>query len=195
MGAGDAVVLDTRHLLAFGGAHIPGAWNIGASGHLSIWAGWMLEPEPPLLLVVESDSMLSEVVAHLARTGFERFAGYLAGGMSGWENAGLPLQALPQLHAVEAAQQPQGGTLMLLDVRSPQEWEQGHAPGARHVFLPELPSRLAELPRAGRIAVYCDSGYRASIAASLLQRAGFDVANIPGSWQAWKACELPVEEG
>jgi hydroxyacylglutathione hydrolase len=194
MEKGNDVVLDTRHLLAFGGAHVPGAWNIGASGHLSIWAGWMLQPHEPLLLVLESDGSLSEVVAHLARTGFERFAGYLAGGMSSWENAGLPLQALPQLHALDAARQLQDGTLTLLDVRSPQEWKEGHAPGARHVFLPELPSRLAELPKAGRIAVYCDSGYRASIAASLLQAGGFDVANIPGSWQAWKACELPVEE-
>ena len=115
--------------------------------------------------------------------------------MSAWENAGLPLQALPQLHVTAAAEQGRQGTLSLLDVRSPQEWQKGHAPGARHVFLPELPSRLGELPKGKRIGVYCDSGYRASIAASLLQASGFDVANIPGSWQAWKACERPVAEG
>lgn len=190
-----AVVLDTRHLLAFGGAHVPGALNIGASGHLSIWAGWMLEPDQPLLLVLDSDAKLSEVVTHLARTGFERFMGYLAGGMSSWENAGLPLVALHQLHVTEAAKASKAQQLQLLDVRSPQEWEKGHAPGALHVFLPDLPSRLNELPEAERIAVYCDSGYRASIAASLLQAKGFDVANVPGSWQAWTACHLPVDKG
>lgn len=188
------VVVDTRHLLAFGGAHVPGALNIGASGHLSIWAGWMLDPDQRLLLVLDSDAALTEVVTHLARTGFERFAGYLAGGMSAWENAGLPWQALRQLHVTEAARASQAQALELLDVRSPQEWQKGHAPGARHVFLPDLASRLDTLPRSRRIAVYCDSGYRASIAASLLQVKGFDVANVPGSWQAWTACGLPVEK-
>jgi hydroxyacylglutathione hydrolase len=194
MKAGEALVLDTRHLLAFGGSHIPGAWNIGASGHLSIWAGWMLDPDQPLLLVLDSDANLSEVVTHLARTGFERVVGYLAGGMSSWENAGLPLQALDQLHVTEAAKQSQQGTLTLLDVRSPQEWKNGRAPGARHVFLADLPAKLGDLSKAERIAVYCDSGYRASIAASLLQASGFEVASIPGSWQAWTACDLPVEK-
>jgi hydroxyacylglutathione hydrolase len=195
MKTGKSVVLDTRHLLAFGGAHVPGAWNIGAAGHLSIWAGWMLEPDQPLLLVLDNESHLSEVVTNLARTGFEQFDGYLAGGMSGWENAGLALQELQQLHVTAAARESQQRTLMLLDVRSPQEWKKGHAPGARHIFLPDLPARLGELPKPARIAVYCDSGYRASIAASLLQASGFDVANIPGSWQAWTACDLPVEKG
>jgi hydroxyacylglutathione hydrolase len=194
MDGGKSLVLDTRHLLAFGGAHVPGALNIGASGHLSIWAGWMLAPERSLLLVLESDDDLSEVVGHLARTGFERFEGYLAGGMSGWENAGLPLQALPQRHVVDAAEASRRGALTLLDVRSPQEWQKGHAPDARHIFLPELRSRLGELPKALPIAAYCDSGYRASIAASLLQAEGFDVSNMPGSWQAWTACKLPVQE-
>jgi rhodanese-related sulfurtransferase len=85
-------------------------------------------------------------------------------------------------------------TLTLLDVRSPHEWKKGHAPGARHIFLGDLPAKLGQLSKADRIAVYCDSGYRASIAAILLQASGFDVANIPGSWQAWKACDLPVEK-
>lgn len=195
MEARGTVVLDTRHLLAFGGSHVPGALNIGASGHLSIWAGWMLEPGQPLLLVLDSDATLGEVVAHLARTGFERFTGYLAGGMSGWQNAGLPLQALQQLHVTDAAAASQARRLQLLDVRSPQEWKKARAPGARHIFLPELPARLDELPKAERLAVYCDSGYRASIAASLLQARGFDVANVPGSWQAWTACGLPVDKG
>jgi hydroxyacylglutathione hydrolase len=193
--AGKTVVLDTRHLLAFGGSHIPGAWNIGATGHLSIWAGWMLEPDQPLLLVLDSDEKLAPVVEHLARTGFDQLAGYLAGGMGGWENAGLPLVALPQLHVAAAAEGSQQGKLVLLDVRSPQEWKKGRAPGARHIFLPELPSRMQELAKAQRIAVYCDSGYRASIAASMLQANGFDVAIVPGSWQAWTACDLPVDIG
>ena len=57
---GGHVLLDTRHQLAFGGGHIPGAWNIGAAGHFSIQAGWMLDPERPLLLVLDSDAQLDD---------------------------------------------------------------------------------------------------------------------------------------
>ena len=82
----------------------------------------------------------------------------------------------------------------MLDVRTPQEWESGHVPGAKYVFLPELEKKLGKLKKDKPVAVYCDSGYRASIAASLLQRNGFtQVRNVPGSWKAWKAAGLKAE--
>lgn len=191
----DQVVLDTRHLLAFGGGHVPGALNIGARGHFAIQAGWMLDADCPLLLVLDTDKDLAAVVTALARTGLRRIAGYLAGGMTAWEDSGRPLQSLSQLHVRELARglAPGREELLALDVRAPQEWSEGHVPGARHVFLPRLREEFASLPRDRRLAVYCDSGYRASIAASLLQARGFDVANVPGSWQAWSACGLPVQ--
>lgn len=189
------VVLDTRHLLAFGGGHVPGALNIGAAGHFAVQAGWMLEPARPLLLVLDAAAKLEAVVTELARIGMRELAGWLCGGMTAWEDAGLPLARTPQLHVRELAASlgPEGAPLVL-DVRSPGEWEAGHVPGARHIFLPELAGKLGELPRERRIAVYCDSGYRASIGASLLCAHGFDAANVPGSWQAWRACGLPAEK-
>lgn len=188
------VLVDTRHMLAFGGGHIPGALNIGAAGPLSIQAGWMLEPDRPILLVVESDAQLKTVLQHFARTGFIRFAGYLAGGMSAWENAGYDLESLPQLHVKElAARLAHASEDSVLDVRSPQEWAKGHVRGARHIFLPELPGQLEALDKRKPTAVYCDSGYRASIAASLLQSHGFEVFNVPGSVQAWRSSGLPME--
>jgi len=186
--------VDTRHMLAFGGGHIPGALNIGAGGPLSIQAGWMLEPDRPLLLVIESDAQLPAVLHHFARTGFNLFAGYLVGGMSAWENAGYELESLPQLHVKALAQQnAQTDEVSILDVRSPQEWAKGHVPGARHIFLPDLPGQLQTLDKTKAMAVHCDSGYRASIGASLLQSHGFKVSNVPGSWQAWKSNDLPTE--
>lgn len=193
MGDDSAPVLDTRHMLAFGAGHIPGALNIGATPHLSIWAGWMLDAEQPLLLVLERDSDLDDVLRSLRWAGFERFGGYLAGGITAWQNAGKPLRALRQLTVRDVAARRQD--CELLDVRSPQEWNKGHVPDARHIFLPSLPSHLKLLDRQRPLAVYCDSGYRASIGASLLQRHGFDqVFNVPGSWQAWRAAGLPVQQ-
>ncbi|TWO70077.1 MBL fold metallo-hydrolase [Caenimonas sedimenti] len=195
LGEPDVVVVDTRHMLAFGGGHIAGALNFGATGHLSIQAGWMIDPEKRLLLVLESDSQLSLVLKHLARTGFTRFAGYLAGGLSAWENAGYGIVQLPQMHVTELAalsSRPDGP--VIVDVRAPEEWARGHVPGARHIFLPELPAKLSDLRKNKPVVVYCDSGYRASIAASILKSNEFEVSNVPGSWQAWTKNALPVEK-
>lgn len=154
----------------------------------------MLDPGKRLLLVLETDSQLPVVLKHLTRTGFTRFAGYLAGGMSAWENAGFEIAQLPQMHVTElAALSSRPGSPVIVDVRAPQEWEKGHVPGARHIFLPDLPSQLGTLSSDRPVVVYCDSGYRASIAASLLQGHGLSVSNVPGSWQAWTKNGLPVE--
>jgi hydroxyacylglutathione hydrolase len=87
-------------------------------------------------------------------------------------------------------------SLQIVDVRSPREWKGGHVPGALHIFLPELRKRIGELDREKPTAVYCASGYRASIAASILKEEGFEnLWNVPGSWEAWKKSKFPVEGG
>jgi hydroxyacylglutathione hydrolase len=185
-------LIDTRMMLAFGGGHIQGALSIGASPMLSIWAGWLLDPTKPILLVLESDEQLNEVVRLFLRTGYTQFAGYLVRGMRAWDNAGLPLEAVGQMTVQEIKQA--GKKLQLLDVRSRDEWNKGHIPNASHVFLGELRESLGELDQSKPTAVYCDSGYRASIATSILKQAGFgSVYNVPGSWQAWKKAGFPVE--
>jgi hydroxyacylglutathione hydrolase len=112
--------------------------------------------------------------------------------MRAWDNAGLPLEAVGQMTVQEIKQA--GKKLQLLDVRSLDEWNKGHIPNASHVFLGELRENLGELDQSKPTAVYCDSGYRASIATSILKQAGFgSVYNVPGSWQAWKKAGFPVE--
>ncbi len=188
----DNVLIDTRTMLAFGGGHIRGALNIGGNPMLSIWAGWLLDSKKPLLLVVESAEHLTEIVRYFVRTGYTNFAGYLVGGMTAWNNAGLPLESVGQLTVHEINRE--GKRLQLIDVRSPDEWEGGHIPNASHVFLGELRKRLGKLDRGKPTAAYCGSGYRASIATSILKQEGFEcVYNIPGSWQAWKEAGFPVE--
>lgn len=189
---GGSIVVDTRSMLAFGGGHVPGAINIGARQELSLWAGWMLDPDWPILLVLEDDAELDAVVRLFIRTGYIRFAGYLVGGMAAWSKAGLPLARIQQMSVHEVKDFHRGH---LLDVRAPSEWKGGHMPSAEHYFLPELRDRIGGLDRDQPVITYCDSGYRASIAASILQAEGFhDVRNIPGSWQAWTSAGLPVEK-
>jgi hydroxyacylglutathione hydrolase len=186
------ILVDVRTMLAFGGGHIPGALNLGGSPVLSIWAGWMLDPAEPILLVLESESDLEDVVRLFIRTGFSKFAGYLVGGMRAWDSVGFPLAQVGQITVHELSKR--GGELQVVDVRSPREWSHGHVPGARHIFLPELRKRMAELDRSKPTAIYCASGYRASIATSILKPEGFNrLWNVPGSWEAWKKAKLPVE--
>ncbi len=186
------VLVDVRTMLAFGGGHIPAALNIGGSPILSIWAGWMLDPDEPILLVLEGENDLEEIVRLFIRTGYTKFAGYLVGGMKAWDAAGFPLAEVGQMSVHELNKR--AHELQIVDVRSPREWKNGHVPGARHIFLPELRKRIGELDRSKPTAVYCGSGYRASIATSIMKPAGFEkLWNVPGSWEAWKKARLPVE--
>lgn len=187
-----ATLVDTRHMLAFGGGHIEGALNLGAAPELSVWAGWMLDPTQSLLLILDADKDVEKVVSYFVRTGFTNFAGYLAGGMQAWVNAGRAVTKLDQLPVQELKKR--ADDIQIADVRAQSEWDEGHIPNAQHFFLPELQEQAAKLHKKKLVAVYCASGYRASIGASILKREGFEVFNVPGSWQAWKNAGYPIEK-
>ena len=185
-------LLDVRDLLAFGAGHIAGALNIGGEPNLSVWAGWLLDPQRPIAIVAGTDADIPAVLTLLWRTGFVTFAGYLAGGMAAWQEDGRQIARIPQVSVHEL--EDDRSSIQLLDVRKPEEWEGGHIPGAKHIFLGDLPGRLGELDRSRPHATYCASGYRASIAASLLKANGFeDVRNVPGSWKAWTAAGFATD--
>ena len=180
-------------MLAFGAAHIAGALNIGGTPMLSIWAGSLLNPDDSILLVLENDNDIDEIVRLFVRTGFTKFAGYLVGGMKAWDNAGHPFAQINQMSVFELKDARE--RLQIVDVRSNREWKGGHVPGARHIFLADLSKRIKELDPKQPTALYCASGYRASIAASILKQAGFaEVHNVPGSWHAWREAGLPVNQ-
>ena len=188
-----SIILDVRTPDAFGGAHIPGAFNIGAGPNLSLWAGWVL-PYEVNIFIVGDDSMgsLEDARKSLLRVGHDRIAGYLKGGMNAWLAAGLKQAHLPQLSVRELhAAVAEGATV--LDVRSPGEWRTGHIASAIHIPLGDLSEHLQDLPVAVPLHVICGSGYRSSIGCSILQRAGFSqIRNTAGGMAAWYAQGLPT---
>jgi hydroxyacylglutathione hydrolase len=191
----NTIVLDTRSMLAFGGGHIPGVINIALGSSFTNWVGWMIDADQKLLLVVDDTTDVSFVTDQLFRIGYDNLVGYLHEGMSSWQKAGLPLQHIGQWTVHELNEQKDKDGLEILDVRSDSEYESGYIPGAKHIFVPHLEEHLEELDSSRPVATYCGSGYRASIAASLLQKHGFNnVINIPGSWTAWKKNNLPVSQ-
>lgn len=80
----------------------------------------------------------------------------------------------------------------ILDVREPDEWAAGHAPGAIHSPLGDLPTSLGNVPHDDRIAVICRSGGRSSKAVQWLQREGFDAVNVEGGMRAWAQADKPM---
>ena len=185
------ILIDTRSMLAFGGGHIKGALNLGGQPELSVWAGWMLDKDKKILLVLDSDDMVEKIIRMFWRTGFKNFAGYLTGGMNSWGNAGFEMDQTQQITVHEIIKM--GQAIQVIDVRSPDEWNQGHIPNAKHVFLPELEGRKNEINKSVPIVTYCSTGYRASLAASILKRAGVEnVLNLPGSFTAWKNSKFPI---
>lgn len=188
------VVLDCRSPEAFGGGHIPGALNVGAGSSFATWAGTIVPDGARVVLVLDSSRDLWDVCWQLLRIGYELPLGWLAGGMHAWRTAARPLETLPQWTVWELNDRlrtTQG--LRTLDVRQPAEWRAGHLPDAVHIPGGELPRRLDEVPRSGPIAVTCGSGYRSSVAASLLQHHGYQpIINVLGGMSAWRAAGLPM---
>ena len=125
------------------------------------------------------------------RTGYTKFAGYLAGGMKAWNNAGLPIAELPQMSVHDLKRAGKRCRFSMCVRRT--NGKKGHIPERIILFLPEIREKAAKFSKRKPTAVYCDSGYRASLAASMLKQEGFsDVCNVPGSWQAWKKAKFPI---
>jgi len=187
-----AAVLDTRANLDFGHGHVPGSWNIGLGGQFASWSGAFLAPETPILLVTEDAEKVSEARTRLARVGLENVAGYLAGGVLAWHEAGLPLATTEQITVDELSQRlAEKGVPQLVDVRRPMEWKAGHIPEARHLPLNDLPTRASELDRSAPVTAICAGGYRSSIATSLLEQQGFrKITNVVGGMSAWESAKL-----
>ena len=189
-----AQVLDVREPDAFAAGHLPGSVNVGLSGKFATWAGTVLDRDRPIVVVAEPGRE-EEAALRLGRIGFDHVLGHLDGGPAALRArpdvvaASVRLDPADALRAIEA--QPD---TVVLDVRTPAEHRAGRVPGARHVPLSRLRSRLEEVPRDRPVVVHCQSGYRSSIAASLLRRAGFShVTDVAGGMSAWQLAGLPVE--
>lgn len=186
------IVLDTRESDEFGAGHVPGAINIGLDGKFAPWVGNVIDPGTPLI-VVSAAGQEEEVVTRLGRVGYEQVVGWLDGGMDRWTRAGGETTRLAQVTPdALRGMYADGLRPHLLDVRTDEEWEHGHIDGALHVPLNALEARMREIPDEPTL-VLCGSGYRSSIACSLLQRQGRrDISNVVGGWAAWISSEASL---
>jgi len=187
-----AVLLDGRDYLAFGGAHIPGAWNIDIAGNFQTFAGWMLPPDKPVVLVLGNDTKGFEAATMLRRVGFDRIAGWLEGGMHSWSVGGFPTDHVRQTSVQElAVLSNQKPGPMILDVRGKLEYEALHLEGAVHMQAPDTRKKFGEIPKEKTVYVICNSGHRSSLACSVLKQHGIhNVVNVAGGMTAFSAAGL-----
>ena len=189
-----AVALDIRSGDDFAAAHVPGSIHIALSGQFASWAGTLLGLASRPILISDTPEQVAEAQLRLARVGIEEARGYLAGGVSGWRQAGFALAHLPQIGVQELQEQLVRKSLQALDVRRESEWDAGHVAGASLFPLDKFGSGLPAIEKDAPLAVHCKSGYRSMIACSLLLRAGFsNVRNVVGGFDSWQQAKLPSE--
>jgi len=187
------VVLDVRSPADFAEGHVPAAVNVGADPMLPTWVGSLLPHDTPLVLVLDDVAQWGEIVTGLARIGHERVLGHLESGIAAWSGAGLPLARVAQSSVDELAGRIREEPVAVLDVRTDAEGGDGHIAGARHIALDELPGRIDEVPADATVSVICGTGYRSSIATSLLLRGGRGaVVNIVGGMDTWYTAGHPT---
>jgi glyoxylase-like metal-dependent hydrolase (beta-lactamase superfamily II) len=188
------VILDTRDAPQYANGHIEGSLNIALSGQFASWAGTLIRPYSPIVVVAENEEKVDEARTRLSRVGLDRVTGYLDGGILAWYRAGLALKTTEQVTAEELQHRMKDGLVdHVLDVRRPAEWQTGHIPSARNIPLNHLAEEARTLDPRARVAVICAGGFRSSVAGSILEQAGFErVTDVVGGMAAWTGAKLPV---
>ncbi|MFC4257854.1 rhodanese-like domain-containing protein [Marinobacter lacisalsi] len=184
-------IVDVRNVSAFLGAHLPGSLAIPAP-MVPAFAGWYIEPGQPVVLVAADPAQARLASEHLIRIGLDNLQGFLTTDMPEWSAKGLPFHSLPVMHVDDIRERfrkpPEGW--QLLDVRSITEYQGEAIEGSVHAYVGELPQKLDQLDRNRHYTVMCASGARATIAASILERAGFSRVDVfLGSFGAWKSTD------
>ncbi|QDU90331.1 Beta-lactamase hydrolase-like protein [Pirellulimonas nuda] len=182
------IVLDTRPSGDFAQAHAPGTINVPAS-NLVQWAGFFVDYDKPVYLIAD-ESTLGDRLRSLRSIGIDNVGGYFDAGAVG--NAGLRTESYPSATPAQLRDKIEGGEVTLVDVRAATEYQAGHIAEAEHHFLGKLMRNIDAVTRDKPVVAQCLAGGRSAIAASILQRAGFEVVNMQGGYRAWVDDGLPT---
>ncbi len=187
-----AAVVDVRAGRDYDRAHIPGSYSISIDGPVSAWVGWLIARGRPIVLAGGTEAEHRKAQRQLLRIGFDATAGELDGGMDAWRASGREASTFETVDVEDLAHWVLSAEPMtVVDVRDEHEWVGGHVPGAIHMYVPDVPGRADEIPHDAPVAVHCASGYRAGIAASLLEQAGLKrVIHVNGEYSDWDRLHL-----
>lgn len=183
----DQLVLDVRNSASFAQGHVSGSINIPSSS-LVQWAGFFVDYNKPLYLLTDSDSIAANLQS-LRSIGIDNVQGYFD------LKATYVTKSFSETYPSESPQalasRIEDGSVLLLDVRAATEFNEGHIAGAEHRFLGNLLRELTQIDSAKPVVAQCLAGGRSAIATSILQKAGFNVINMTGGYNAWRSVGLP----
>jgi hydroxyacylglutathione hydrolase len=192
-----AVVIDGRTNDQFDEAHVAGA--LSASSYDTGFATKVsrIAPAGTDIVIVAASSGDERAAAELLASVGLPVRGFLEGGMTAWRIEGRPVHRIELIDPDELARRVEGEEApLILDVRNDSEYASEHIPGSLHIPYGDLAGRLDELPRDRPIATICRGGKRSGLAASILQRAGFDdVVHVGQGVGVWRSGGHPVESG
>ncbi|WP_139492104.1 MBL fold metallo-hydrolase [Brevibacillus dissolubilis] len=178
-------IIDTRTTQAFAQGHAEGTINIPYNKSFVSWAGWIVDYNRPLYLLADAGT-IPAILRDLRSIGIDNVAGYMDLAVLA-QSPDLLTETYQTALPREVADVIASGEVTLIDVRNQGEWEEGHIPGAQHIMLGTLASRLDEIATDKPIVVQCRSGARSAIAASILQANGIkNVTNLTGGYLAWE---------
>jgi hydroxyacylglutathione hydrolase len=184
-------IVDLRERRAFAHAHVSGTISVELGDPFSTYLGWTIPWGTPLTLIGENPEQVAEAQLQLTRIGIDQIASAATGPAEALAPGGnISSYRITDFRGLAA--EGDRPDMVVLDVRRLDEWRAGHLAGAVHVPFWEVESRTAEVP-VGEVWVHCASGFRASIAASILQRAGRRVVHVDDDWDNAARCGLPVK--
>jgi hydroxyacylglutathione hydrolase len=188
-----SMVIDARPSASFAASFIPGTINIPAGRSFVTWGGSLIDPEQEVVLLVGGgEDRARDLTRQLALVGIDRVVGWCGSELfTAWRAERRPFECTRLVDARTVAEL-EG--VEIVDVRGQSEWEAGHIPGARHLFLGDLPKAARSLPRDRPLVIACQGGTRSAIASSLLRARGHsNIMNFPGGFTEWRSAGLPVE--
>jgi hydroxyacylglutathione hydrolase len=192
-------VIDARPASDHARERIPGSLSIPAGSSFGTWLGWMADPDQPTVLLVDDEAVLDDLSRQAARIGFDSMLGHVDGGLAAWRREGRPTETGTILEIDMLARELAAGgpdAPLVIDVRQASEYEAAHLPGSIHIGAGELTDVIERLTPGRPIVTICNTGYRASVAASALRAAGRDrVTMVAGGVPTWEAAGYPVEHG
>jgi hydroxyacylglutathione hydrolase len=190
--ASDAWVVDLRDKDIWAKGHLAGTINFGISGSFATYLGWLFPYEKEIVLISDQEQQISLAQRELVRIGIDRPKASFVGDVDTVGET-MPTSLVHFKDVPAVLLDPQ---ILVLDVRRNSEREASHIAGSSHIPLHELSDRMAELPKEKTIWVHCAGAYRASIAASLIQNAGFNVVLINEPYEkVFSVPELPLVTG
>lgn len=191
----DALVLDTRNAADFAKGFIPNSINIGLRGSFAQWVGEMIPDVKQEILLVCDKGMEEEAITRLSRVGYDHTVGFLQGGFTAWKDAGKDIETIERINAEDFAGWFEDKHPLVIDIRKKSEYDSEHVVGAVNIPLNQMNSHLAEIPKGKPFVLYCVSGYRSMIAASMLKQRGWDsFVDVAGGYNEIAKTKAPRTE-